>query len=57
MFSVQQKNERLRGRSALSLLAKSPARGESLVGAVDSAAALLAGLVRTAPAFSASAVT
>ena len=54
---VGEKNERLRGRSAPSLLAQSPARGESLVGAVDSAAALLAGLVRTAPAFSASAVT
>jgi len=52
-----EKNERLRGQSAPSLLAKSPTRGESLVGAVDSAAALLAGLVRTAPAFSPSAVT
>lgn len=54
---VGEKNARLRGRSAPSLLAPCVARGESLVGAVDSAAALLAGLVRTAPPFSASAVT
>ena len=54
---VGKKNELLRGRSAPSLLAQRAPRGESLVGAVDSAAALLAGLVRTAPTFSASAVT
>jgi len=52
-----EKNERLRGRSTPSLLAPCAARGESLVGAVASATALLAGLVRTAPAFPPSAVT
>src|SRR5436190_261590 len=52
-----EKNERLRGRSTLSLLAKSPAKGESMVGAVDSAAALLAGVVRTASTSCASTVT
>ena len=52
-----EKNERLRGRSTTSLLAKSPAKGESLVGAVDSAAALLEGVVRTASTSCASAVT
>jgi SRSO17 transposase len=51
------KNERLRGRSTTSLLAKSPAKGESLVGTMGHAAALLAGLVRTAPTSCASAVT
>jgi hypothetical protein len=52
-----EKNERLRGRSTTSLLAKSPAKGESLVGTMGHAAALLAGLVRTAPTSCASAVT
>jgi SRSO17 transposase len=51
------KNERLCGRSTPSLLAKSPAKGESLVGTMGHAAALLAGLVRTAPSSCASAVT
>ena len=54
---VGEKNERLRGQSAPSLLAKSPTRGESLVGAMASAAALLAGLVCTAPTSCSSAVT
>jgi len=52
-----EKNERLRGRSTPSLLAKSPAKGESLVGTMGHAAALLASLVRTAPSSCASAVT
>src|SRR5436190_17780621 len=56
-FATLEKKERTHPRSTAPLLAKSPAKGESLVGAVDSAAALLEGLVRTAPAFSASAVT
>ena len=51
------KNERLPGRSTTSLLAKSPAKGESLVGTMGHAAALLAGVVRTAPTSCASAVT
>jgi len=56
-WGAGEKKERTHPRSTAPLLAKSPAKGESLVGAVDSAAALLEGLVRTAPAFSASAVT
>jgi SRSO17 transposase len=55
-WGAGEKNERPHPRSTAALLAKSPAKGESLVGAVDSAAALLEGLVHTAPAFSASAV-
>src|SRR5436190_1923823 len=56
-WGAGEKKERTHPRSTAPLLAKSPAKGESLVGAVDSAAALLEGLVRTAPDFSASAVT
>jgi len=51
-----EKNERLRGRSATSLLASCAARGESLAGTMDHAAALLEGLVYTAPTSCASAV-
>src|SRR5205807_7530324 len=56
-WGAGEKNERTHPRSTAPLLAKSPAKGESLVGAVDSAAALLEGLVHTAPASSASAIT
>jgi SRSO17 transposase len=51
------KNERLRDRSASSLLASCTARGESLAGTMHHAAALLEGLVHTAPTSCASAIT
>ena len=50
-----EKNERAASRSPVALLAKSSARGQSVVGTLDPAAALLAGLVRTAPTSSTSA--
>jgi SRSO17 transposase len=52
-----EKNQRAHARSTVALLAKSSAKGESVVGTVDPAAALLARLVHTAPASSSSAVT
>ncbi len=52
-----EKNERLRGQSAASLLAPRAARGKSLALPMGHAAALLEGLVHTAPTSSASAVT
>ena len=51
-----EKNQRAGAQSTAALLAKSSAKGESLAGTLDPAAALLAGVVRTASAFSASAV-
>ncbi len=51
------KNQRARDQSTAALLASRIAKGESLAGTLDPAAALLARLVRTAPTLPASAVT
>jgi SRSO17 transposase len=54
---VGKKKKRASSRSTPPLLAPSPARGQSLAGTMDHAAALLAGLVYTAPTSSTSAIT
>ena len=56
-WGAGKKNERADARSTAAFLAKSTARGQSLVGTLDPAAALLAGVVHTAPTSSASAIT
>ena len=56
-WGAGKKNERADARSTAAFLAASTARGKSLVGTLDPAAALLAGVVHTAPTSSASAIT